>query len=56
MDIPNGTYSIMLTDANGCTLTYALVINYTVVSATAIDSDPLCSGDTNGEVSINAQN
>lgn len=55
-NIPNGVYSITVTDANGCTLLYDLVINYAVVSAAADSNDPLCSGDVNGAVEIIPQN
>lgn len=56
MNIPSGDYFITLTDANGCSILYALVINYTVVSADFVSSNPLCSGDANGSVEILAQN
>ncbi|MBK8555692.1 MAG: T9SS type A sorting domain-containing protein [Lewinellaceae bacterium] len=56
MDLPNGTYSIALTDANGCSITETFTVNYTVVSATAQVTNPLCNGDANGSVTINGQN
>lgn len=56
MNIPSGDYFITLTDANGCSTVYALAINYTVVSADFLSSDPLCNGDANGAVEILAQN
>ncbi|MFN0215707.1 MAG: reprolysin-like metallopeptidase [Saprospiraceae bacterium] len=50
-NLPNGTYHVTATDANGCVVTTTFTVNYTPVSATAnfFDVTP-CDGLANIEV------
>ncbi|MEZ4920752.1 MAG: zinc-dependent metalloprotease family protein [Saprospiraceae bacterium] len=56
MDIPNGTYTIMVTDANGCTYDLEFTIDYTVVSGTASGTNLLCNGDASGVITAAGAN
>ena len=51
MDIPNGDYSVTVTDANGCTAVIPFTINYTPVSGAATATNPLCPGEATGSIS-----
>jgi gliding motility-associated-like protein len=51
--LPAGTYSVTVTDLNGCAQTYSVTVNQQsplVLAGTA--SDPSCYGDLNGGVSL----
>ncbi len=55
-DLTSGTYSVTVTDANGCTATAETTIN--VISDFSISVVPrnvLCNGDNSGSILINAQ-
>jgi len=54
MNIPNGTYSITATDANGCTTVESFTIDYTPLAATSETVDPSCHGDADGQINIDA--
>ncbi|WPO78346.1 MBG domain-containing protein [Flavobacterium sp. KACC 22761] len=49
-----GNYSVVITDANGCTLTQNFTINQpSALSATVSQSNASCNGGTNGVASVN---
>ncbi|MDP6907939.1 MAG: SprB repeat-containing protein, partial [Flavobacteriales bacterium] len=54
--VPAGTYSLEVTDANGCTDTLSLVVNEPTQLMLAIDTviNTTCSGANNGEVTVSA--
>ncbi|HEX5002465.1 MAG TPA: PKD domain-containing protein [Bacteroidia bacterium] len=53
--LPAGNYTIVITDANGCTTSVSDVINEpAVLQIAAVSSDALCSGSSNGSVTTNA--
>ncbi|SER50531.1 SprB repeat-containing protein, partial [Neolewinella agarilytica] len=48
-----GTYTVMVTDANGCTETAEGTVNEpTDVTATVADADVLCNGDADGTLTV----
>ncbi len=48
-----GTYSLTVTDANGCTATAQTDVTINEVTATSsLGNDPLCSGDNNGSIDV----
>ena len=50
-----GTYSVVVTDANGCTATSSSDVNQpTLLTTSASSIDALCNGDANGQVSVTA--
>jgi large repetitive protein len=57
MNLPNGTYTVLVTASNGCTGTTSVTINYTppVVSATQLNN-PGCFGSSNGSAVIAVSN
>ena len=50
-----GTYSVTVTDANGCTATTSATITEPVLfqASTVVDSNVSCNGDSSGSVTIN---
>ena len=51
--LPNGTYCVTITDANGCTASDCAVVNATVFTAMATGSVLSCYGDSDGIVAVN---
>jgi subtilisin-like proprotein convertase family protein len=49
-NLPNKTYTVGVKDGNGCLATASVVVNFTVLSATATVKSPLCNGDKNGVI------
>ncbi len=53
-DLPDacaGTYSVTITDANGCTLVESAIVNEpTAIFLIGTSTDPSCSGDCNGSI------
>ena len=56
-NIPAGTYTVTVTDDNGCEFTEQIVLpdNDALALDVAIDT-PLCNGDTNGSATVTASN
>lgn len=52
-DLPNGTYNVTATDANGCTATTSFTVNFTALNASFFITHLNCNGDTDGSVVIN---
>lgn len=52
--LPAGTYSVVITDANGCTSTASAIVNNSGAPTIQVtsQSDPDCFGQTNGAASI----
>ena len=52
--LAQGTYSVQITDANGCTGTVTATVTQPVaaLSATTSQTDPSCSGSANGSASV----
>ncbi len=51
VSLPPGTYSVTVTDENGCTATASVGITQPAkLDATALETDNLCFGDTDGSV------
>ncbi len=55
-DLTAGTYTVTITDANGCQVVDSLIINEPTesVSVTGAGSTLDCFGDTNGSITLNA--
>ncbi|MCF8237132.1 MAG: T9SS type A sorting domain-containing protein [Saprospiraceae bacterium] len=55
-DIPAGTYTVVVTDANGEEETIDVIVGstYQVNIDEALETNPLCFGDQNGAISLNA--
>ncbi len=52
-NIPAGTYTITITDANGCTASDSAVVNESLSIPYTINSVPTtCNGDTDGEATV----
>lgn len=50
-----GTYSLTLTDANGCSdMGSVVIINPAVITASTTVSNVRCNGETNGSITVNA--
>jgi len=50
-----GTYTITFTDTNGCTGTNSVTLTgNTAITATAVLTSPLCNGNNNGSITLNA--
>ncbi|MBS1613534.1 MAG: gliding motility-associated C-terminal domain-containing protein, partial [Bacteroidetes bacterium] len=55
--IPAGTYAILVTDANNCSATQAIVVSQPdAMKASITTSDILCYGGTNGKAGIEVSN
>ncbi len=54
--VPAGTYTVTVTDANGCTSTasYTILAPAVALSATCGGTNALCNGDANGSASVTA--
>jgi hypothetical protein len=53
-DVPNGTFSVMVRDANGCTASTTVVVNITALSNTVAISQPIsCHEGSNGAIIAN---
>jgi gliding motility-associated-like protein len=54
INLPAGCYTVLVTDANGCTTTQvACVTEPTALSATTSTTDVLCNSDTTGTATVN---
>jgi len=52
---PSGSYSITMTDANGCTATTSIQITQPLpISASATNSPALCNGSADGSITVTA--
>ncbi|MCW5906396.1 MAG: gliding motility-associated C-terminal domain-containing protein [Chitinophagales bacterium] len=52
-NLPGGTYSVIVTDANGCTATTSVfIVNPSAISVNFIVQSPLCFGDLNGSINL----
>ena len=50
-----GSYTIVFTDVNGCTGTNSVTLTgNTAITATAVLTSPLCNGNNNGSITLNA--
>jgi len=49
-NLPNGTYNVTATDANGCSTTTTFTVNVLPVSLTATVINLLCNGGANGSI------
>ena len=53
LDIPAGSYSVIVSDANGCTISPALMVGGTpALVTTAAITDAGCAGDNNGAIDL----
>lgn len=51
--VPVGTYSVTITDVNGCTITASITLNEpTAITASSVVTDVLCSGFQTGAVDL----
>ncbi|MFN4253865.1 MAG: reprolysin-like metallopeptidase [Saprospiraceae bacterium] len=53
-DLPNGNYTVVATDAFGCTGTAEVTVNYTALSATTQIGGVSCAGGNDGRILVNA--
>lgn len=55
--LPGGTYTVVVTDANGCTATTSVLVkqNLQIIASDVTLVEPICHGDTNGSITIVAQ-
>jgi hypothetical protein len=51
-DLPNGSYSVTVTDGNGCSGIISFVVNVPPVAVTANISNVTCFGDSNGSITL----
>ena len=56
-NLSGGTYTIVVTDANGCTTTSSVLIkqNLQIVASNVTLVQPICHGESNGSINIVAQ-
>lgn len=47
-NLPNGTYQVTVTDANGCTGTVEFEVNYLALATSVSSTDPSCAGGSDG--------
>ena len=52
-NLPNGTYSLAATDANGCAAATSFTINVAPLNFTFVTSNLQCNGDDNGSITVN---
>ncbi len=51
--LPAGSYTILFTDANGCTGTNSVTLTgNSAITATAVLTNPLCNGNNNGSITL----
>ena len=53
-NLPNGTYALVVTDANGCTGTTSFTVNVPPLSWSSVISNVTCFGAGNGTIAINS--
>jgi len=54
-NVPNGTFSVIVRDANGCSATASVVVNVSALAGSISVGQPLlCHGDGNGSIMANA--
>lgn len=51
-DLPDGDYTVVVTDANGCSTTVSFVVLYPPLTLMVTGSDPLCSGEATGAIDL----
>lgn len=51
-NLPNGTYSVVVTDANGCTAETTFSVNLPPLSWSSVVTNVTCAGQTNGGIAI----
>lgn len=52
-NLPNGTYTVVVTDANGCTTSAGFTVDYQGLVAIALPANPSCTGFADGSVLVN---
>lgn len=52
-NLPNGAYTVEVTDANGCTASVEFTIDYQGLVASVVTTNPSCSGYSDGSVVVN---
>ncbi len=53
-NLPNGSYVLTATDANGCTGTSSFTMDYTALSANVKPISPNCATSNNGQITVTA--
>ena len=51
-NLPNGAYSVVVTDANGCTDEVNFTVNYTLMSLSAVIHNVTCAGLSDGTIMV----
>ncbi len=51
-DLPNGSYSVTVTDGNGCSGVISFVVDVPPVNVTATITSVTCFGDSNGSITL----
>lgn len=52
-NLPNGTYNVTATDANGCSATTTFTVNVAPLTASFVTFNLDCNGDSDGSISAN---
>ncbi len=52
-NLPNGTYNVTATDANGCSTTTTFTVNVGPLGLNFVTSNLSCNGDENGAITLN---
>ncbi|MCB0528998.1 MAG: gliding motility-associated C-terminal domain-containing protein [Saprospiraceae bacterium] len=51
-----GVYSVLIQDANNCQTDFTIDVQERILTAEALVSSPLCTGDANGSIALNVTN
>lgn len=54
-DLANGSYAVVVTDANGCTDEVTFTVNYTPLGMTFVGTNITCAGLSDGSIVVTAQ-
>ena len=52
-NLPNGAYTVVVTDANGCTTSAEFTVEYFGLVASVVPTNPSCTGYADGSVLVN---